>query len=46
MLDNYEEIFSAARPIFEVVILEDLYNFLLDPENEMAKQKVKYKIPG
>lgn len=33
-----------ARPIFEVVILEDLYNFLLDPESEMAKQKIKYEI--
>lgn len=27
-------------------LLEDLYNFLLDPESEMAKQKVKYEMAG
>lgn len=35
-----------ARPVFEVVILEDLCNFLLDPDSEMAKQKVRYEVAG
>jgi hypothetical protein len=42
--DSRGFISQYARPICEVVILEDLYNFLLDPESEMAKQKIKYEI--
>ena len=33
-----------AQPVFEVVILEDLINYLRDPEGEQARQKVKYEM--
>jgi hypothetical protein len=36
---------QSSKPVFEVVILEDLYNFLLNPEEERARQKVKYENP-
>jgi hypothetical protein len=31
-----------AKPVFEVVILEDLYRFLLNPIEEAARQRLKY----
>lgn len=33
-----------ARSVFEVIILEDLYNFLLDPEAENARQRTRYEL--
>lgn len=34
---------GGSQPDFEVIILEDLLNFLTDPEGEAARQKIHYK---
>lgn len=34
---------GGAQPDFEVIILEDLIGFVMDPEAEKARQKVRYK---
>ena len=35
---------QLTRPVFEVLILEDLIRFLKDPKQEKARQKLKYEI--
>lgn len=34
---------GGSQPDFEVIILEDLINFLIDPEGEIARQRIRYK---
>ncbi|WP_369027283.1 ATP-binding protein [Qipengyuania sp. RANM35] len=34
---------GGSQPDFEVIILEDLLNFITDPEGEIARQKIRYK---
>src|ERR1700722_3036398 len=33
---------GSAGSLFEVVVLEDLMRYLIDPENEEARQKIEY----
>ena len=37
---------GSDNPAFEVIILEDLVNFLADPAREVARQKTLYKVFG
>lgn len=34
---------GGSQPDFEVLILEDLINFLINPEEERVRQKIKYR---